>query len=69
MAAHCRIFAWRIPWIEESGRLQPIGSQRVRHDRATKTITAYLAAPGLGQGTQDLPSLFWHVGCSSLTRG
>ena len=24
--------AWRIPWTEESGRLQSMGSQRVRHD-------------------------------------
>jgi len=24
--------AWRIPWTEETGGLQPIGSQRVRHD-------------------------------------
>ena len=29
---HSSIFAWRIPWIEEPGRLQSIGSQRVRHD-------------------------------------
>ena len=26
------IFAWRIPWTEEPGRLQSIGSQRVGHD-------------------------------------
>ena len=26
------ILAWRIPWTEESGGLQSIGSQRVRHD-------------------------------------
>ena len=32
MAAHPSILAWRIPWAEESGRLQFIGSQRVRHD-------------------------------------
>ena len=32
MATHSSIFAWRIPWIEEPGRLQSIGSQRVRHD-------------------------------------
>ena len=32
MAAHCSILAWRIPWTEESGGLQPIGSQRVGHD-------------------------------------
>ena len=27
MATHCSILAWRIPWTEEPGRLQPIGSQ------------------------------------------
>ena len=32
MATHSRILAWRIPWTEEPGRLQSIGSQRVRHD-------------------------------------
>ena len=26
------ILAWRIPWTEEPGRLQPLGLQRVRHD-------------------------------------
>jgi len=26
------ILAWRIPWTEKPGRLQSIGSQRVRHD-------------------------------------
>ena len=29
MATHCSVFAWRIPWTEEPGRLQYIGSQRV----------------------------------------
>ena len=32
MATHSSILAWRIPWTEEPGGLQPIGSQRVRHD-------------------------------------
>ena len=32
MATHSGILAWRIPWTEEPGRLQSIGSQRVRHD-------------------------------------
>ena len=31
-ATHSRILAWRIPWTEEPGRLQCMGSQRVRHD-------------------------------------
>ena len=33
MATHSSILAWRIPWIEEPGRPQSIGSQRVGHDR------------------------------------
>ena len=32
MATHFSILAWRIPWTEESSRLQSIGLQRVRHD-------------------------------------
>ena len=32
MATHSSILAWRIPWTEEPGKLQSIGSQRVRHD-------------------------------------
>ena len=32
MATHSSIIAWRIPWMEELGRLQSTGSQRVRHD-------------------------------------
>ena len=36
MATHFRTLAWRIPWTEESGRLQSTDSQRVRHDLATK---------------------------------
>ena len=32
MATHSSILAWRIPWTEKLGRLQPTGSQRVRHD-------------------------------------
>ena len=32
MATHFRIVVWKIPWTEEPGMLQPMGSQRVRHD-------------------------------------
>ena len=32
MAAHSRILAWRIPWTEEPGGLQSMGSQRVGHN-------------------------------------
>ena len=33
MTNHSCILAWKIPWKEEPGRLQFIGSQRVRHER------------------------------------
>ena len=32
MATHFSVLAWRIPWTEEPGRLQSMGSLRVRHD-------------------------------------
>ena len=32
MATHSSILAWKIPWTGEPGRLQSMGSQRVRHD-------------------------------------
>ena len=32
MATHSSVLAWRIPWIEEHGGLQSMGSQRVGHD-------------------------------------
>ena len=32
MAIHSSTIAWKIPWTEEPGRLQPMGLQRVRHD-------------------------------------
>ena len=34
MATHSSILAWKIPWAEELGRLQSMGSQRVGGDRA-----------------------------------
>ena len=37
MATHSSMLAWRIPWTEEPGGLQSMGSQRVRHDWATNT--------------------------------
>ena len=32
MVSHSSSLAWRIPWIEEPGGLQSMGSQRIRHD-------------------------------------
>ena len=35
MAIYSSILAWNIPWTEEPGRLQSMGSQKVGHDPAT----------------------------------
>ena len=32
IAIHSSTLAWKIPWVEEPGRIQCMGSQRVRHD-------------------------------------
>ena len=49
MATHSRILAWRIPWTEEPGRLQSVGSQRVGHDRVTNTKIHSLREAKLNQ--------------------
>ena len=36
MATHSSTLTWKIPWMEELGRLQSMGSQRVRHNWATE---------------------------------
>ena len=36
MTTHSSILAWGIPWIEEHGGLQSLGSQRIGHDLETK---------------------------------
>ena len=39
MATHCSILSWRIPWRQEPGGLQFMGSQRVRDDWMTNSLT------------------------------
>ena len=41
MVTHSRILAWRIPWMEEPGRLQSMGSQRVGHDWGTSLYSLH----------------------------
>ena len=38
MATHSSILAWRIPWTEEPGGLQSMGSQKARHNWGTKHV-------------------------------
>ena len=42
MATHSSTLAWEILWTEETGRLQSIGSQGVRHDSAAKHTHIYM---------------------------
>ena len=47
MANHCSILAWRIPWTEQLGGLQSMGSQRVRHDWQKTFFWPHLKACGI----------------------
>ena len=42
-ATHSSTLAWKIPWTEEPGRLQSMGSQRIRHDWATSLTHSRLS--------------------------
>ena len=47
MAPHSSTLAWKIPWMEEPGRLQSMGSLRVGHDWAT---SLYFSLSCIGEG-------------------
>ena len=53
IATHSCILDWRIPQTEEPGGLQSLGSQRVRHDWMTNTVTCLRENPG------QLVSCWW----------
>ena len=53
------ILAWRIPWTEEPGRLQPMGSQSVRHDWATNTLTLLISYIYVKFSPNTFPSEEW----------
>ena len=48
MSIHSSTIAWKIPWTEEPGRLQSMGSQRVGHDWLHFTSLLFLLVPGIG---------------------
>ena len=61
MATHSSILAWRIPWTEEPGGLQSMGSKRVRCDWVTDTFTfseksSFIAWPGQVGHSRLMPS-------------
>ena len=74
MAPHSGTFAWQIPWTEEPGRLQSMGSLRVRHDWVTSlSLSTFMHwrrkwqptpvfLPGESHGQRSL------VGCSPWGR-
>ena len=74
MAPHSSTLAWKIPWTEEPGRLQSMGSRRVRHDWATSlSLFTFMHwrrkwqptpgfLPGESQGQQSL------MGCRLRSR-
>ena len=53
-ATHSSTIAWKIPWTEELGRLQSMGSQRVGHDWATSLTHATQGSRDLGLKTSVL---------------
>ena len=62
MATHTSILAWKIPWAEERGRLQFMGSQRVGHHWATSLSLSLVA-----QMVKSLPAV-WEIRVWSLGR-
>ena len=54
MATHSSILAWRIPWMEEPGGLQSVGSQRVRHEWATSLSLSCLQFSSVAQSCPTL---------------
>ena len=64
MATHSSILAWRIPWMEEPGRLQSTGSQRVGHDWVTSFHFTSLHL-GRGVSPHHCPSWPWMWSSSS----
>ena len=56
MAIHSSTIAWQIPWTEEPGRLQSMGSQRARHDWVTSlslSCTKQISSENLLSSTGD----------------
>ena len=69
MATHSSVLAWKIPWMEEPGKLQSMGSQRVRHNWETSLTSRY--SPGTAwQSYPSLPHQVSHTPSSHvLTTG
>ena len=60
MAIHSSTLVWKIPWTEEPGRLQSMGSQRVRHNWVTSLSFPFLYM-WVGKGYEE-----WNISCEFL---
>ena len=79
MVSHSSILAWKIPWTEEHGGLQSMGSQRVRHNWGTKFTSGLIKSLVLWQNQTlvNLPvcskPIYWHrfvvKGVTAFTAG
>ena len=73
MATHSSTLAWKIPWMEEPGRLQSMGSQRVGHNWATSlslsewnhSLNLWLS---LRSQSFSVPELIFHSVCPLLDK-
>ena len=61
MATHCSALAWRIPWKEEPGGLQSLGSQRVRHNRVTKHTHTHTGIQAPERADEPRPLLMDYI--------
>ena len=57
MATHSSTLAWKIPWMEEPGRLQSVGSQRVGHDWTRLHLPERSRASLVAQLVKTLPAM------------
>ena len=65
MATHCSTLAWKIPWTEEPGRLQSVGSQRVdttERLHRSRSMQKVMISQRLFQGGRGNSLGKYHVG-------
>ena len=70
MATHSSTIAWKIPWMEELGRLQSMGSQRAGHDEQLHFTSQHLNPEELmlsncGVGEDSFLRVLWTIGRSN----
>ena len=61
MTTHSSILDWRIPWIEEPGWLQSLGSKRVRQDLVTNTFHSQPSSCRLEDSSSSLTAMMEEI--------